>query len=149
MRDILPALAFRRPSMADTESPVDASNKSHPKRRFVSRAEREEDIRRHSDNYGIRFCTDNAAKLGIAISSWKKGDREVGSGITLRVYNREKNQMMMTTLVEVLDSVVLDSTQSPQRLLPTQFGQVAVSPTMYVSTIIYNTILAAWHLQTT
>ena len=134
-------------NMSDATSPQDTKTQQPPRQRFASRAEREENIRRHSDNYGIRFCTDNAPKLGIVITSWKKGDRAVGSEITVRVYNRVKNEMSMKPLVEVLDSIVLDSNETPQRLIPTQFGQVVLSPTMYISTIIYNTIVAAWHLQ--
>lgn len=133
--------------MSDATSSQDTKTQQPLKQRFASRAEREENIRRHSDNYGVRFCTENAPKLGIAITSWKKGDRAVGSDVMIRVYNREKNEMSMRPLVEVLDSIVLDSNETPQRLIPTQFGQVVLSPTMYISTIIYNTIVAAWHLQ--
>ena len=122
---------------------------THPprQRRFSSYAEREDSIRRRSDNYGIRFCVDNAPKLGVAISSWRKNDRVIGSEIMIRVYNRETNEMSMRSLVEVLDCIVLDSNGSPQRLIPTQFGQVIMSPTMCISTVIYNTLVAAWHLQ--
>ena len=133
--------------MSDTTSSQDTKTQNTPKQRFASRTEREDNIRRHSDNYGIRFCTENASKLGIAITSWKKGDREVGSEVMVRVYNRENNEMSMRSLVDVLDNIVLDSNETPQRLIPTQFGQVILSPTMYISTIIYNTIVAAWHLQ--
>ena len=114
--------------------------------RVPSRAEREDNIRRHSDNYGLRFCSENAPKLGLAISSWRKNDPTIGSEIMIRVYNREKNEMGMRPLTDVLDSIVLDSNGSPQRLISTQFGQVILSPTMYISIIIYNTLVAAWHL---
>ena len=56
--------------------------------------------------------------------------------------------MTMRSLADVLDCIVLDSNGSPQRLIPTKFGQVVLSPTMYVSTTIYHTIVAAWHLTT-
>lgn len=114
--------------------------------RFVSRAEREDNIRRHSENYGLRFCTENAPKLGVAIKSWKRGDRSAAADVEVRVYNRERNEMSVKSLADVLDCVVLDSKGSPQRLVPTQFGQVVLSPTVYVSTVIYNTLVAAWHL---
>ena len=113
-----------------------------------SRTEREENIRRHSENYGMRFCTEHAPKLGIAISSWRTADRNVASTIMVRVYNREKNEMTMQSLADVLDCIVLDSNGCPRRLIPTQFGQVVLSPTMYISTTIYHTIVAAWNLTT-
>lgn len=115
-----------------------------------SRAAREDDIRRHSEAYGLRFCTDHAHRLGTAIATWRDGgDASEAEAITLRIYNRESNEMSTATLREVLDRVVCDSTGRPQRLVPTPFGQVVLSPSMYISTIIYHTITAAWCLSRT
>ena len=122
------------------------ASEEHTNRSHASKFSREENIRRNSENYGRRFCTENAPQLGIAISTWRNADRAPASDITIRIYNREKNEMTMTTLADVLDCITLDSNGDPPRLVPNQFGQVVLSPNMYVSAIIYHTIVAAWFL---
>lgn len=115
------------------------------RRGYTSRAEREENIRHHSDSYGVRFCTENAPELGRAILAWRASDPTVAASISIRAYNRQDNKMYTATLNEVLDHVPLTDGQ-PQRLSPTQFGQVILTPTMYISTVIYVVLTAAWNL---
>ena len=112
-----------------------------------TRMEREENIRRHSEAYGLRVCTDNAHLFVKAITQWRASDTSVADEVKIRCYNRTSNSMYMSSLTKILEAIPLDdATGLPQRLTPTAFGQVVLSPTMYVSTVIYHTLMATWNV---
>lgn len=113
----------------------------------MARSEREANIRQHSEAYGLRVCTDHAHRFGQAIVDWRAGDRSAAEAIAIRAYNRPENAMHMTSLAKVLDVVRLGDDGVPERLTPTRFGQVMLTPAVHISTVIYHTLCAAWTLK--
>lgn len=109
------------------------------------RRTRENNIRQHSERYGLRFSSDNAHRLGPALKRWRVKDNTVANEIPIRVYNRDKNVMYMTTLKEVFDALLLDVNGNPQRLTPTPFGQIILTPTLYLSSSIYTSLVVTWY----
>lgn len=104
-----------------------------------------DDIRRHSQAYGLRVCTDHAHAFGTAMREWRGGRKEAAAAIPVRVYSRSKNAMRMETLATVLDHFVYDASGAPARLTSTPFGQVVLDPDVVVPTILYHTLVATWH----
>ena len=109
------------------------------------RRARENNICHQSEMYGMHFCSQNAHLLGPAVTRWRQTDRTIADDVKVRVYNRTDNSMYMTSLTNILDSFVYDTDGKPQRLHPTAFGQVILSPTLYVSSTIYYTLVAVWY----
>lgn len=104
-----------------------------------------DDIRRHSDAYGMRVCIDHAHVFGVAIGEWRKGRASAAAAVPVRVYSRTQNAMRMETLATVLDHFVLDASGAPARLTPTHFGQVVLHPDVVVPTVLYHTLVATWY----
>ena len=114
--------------------------------RTLARREREESIRRHSELYGVRWCTEHACQLGKAVTEWRGGQDERAAGIRVRSYNREANVMQEVTLAAVLEALPTEEGGVPTALRPTAFGQVVLSPTLHLSTQIHRLLMAAWSL---
>ena len=107
-----------------------------------ARHERQDAIRRRSEEYGARWCAEHAAVVGRAVREWKRGEQLPTASV--RVYNRQDNCMREASVQEVFEALRFDA--MPYVLQPTPFGQVILSPTMYLSANIYQLICAAWAL---
>lgn len=113
--------------------------------RAQARREREENIRHHSEQYGLSWCANNASKVVEALKAWRNA--EEATSLTMRVYNREDNKMEERDVAHVFAMIHVDEKGRPMRLAPTAFGQVILAPTMYISTVIYHMICAVWDVK--
>lgn len=111
-------------------------------KQYYSRKEREDNIRSHSESFGNRWCGENAAQLLPLIKDFKAGKKT--STLKVRTYNRVDNKMIELPLEVVLENITLDKNGVPARLRPTQFGQVVISPSIHLSSIVYYVISALW-----
>lgn len=100
------------------------------------RREREDGIRRQSEQYGSRWCSEHAHALGRAVADWTTG-RDVA--LKVRVYDRKSNAMHEVPLADVFEAMPKDL-KIPLR--PTAFGQVILSPTMHLSANVYQLLVA-------
>ena len=109
-------------------------------RRYATRREREDSIRRHSDAYGFKWCSDNVNQLGDLVKSFKNGN-DVATDLEVRIYNRQDNSMTMVGIEDVLTALkgMLNNTESAKHELPkpTAFGQISITPAIHVSTTIF------------
>jgi hypothetical protein len=105
-------------------------------RRYATRREREDSIRRHSDAYGFKWCVDNAQLLGKIVKG-VKNDEDVATDLQVRIYNRQDNTMSFVNVKDVI--VELKSMEAAKEEVPkaTAFGQIAITPAMHVSTTIF------------
>ena len=99
-----------------------------------------------SERYGQRFCAEHAPIVGRAIADWRKGEATEVTRTLVRVYDSHANEMRDVPLSMLFDSLKVDERDRPLRLTPTVLGQVPITPTIYVSTLIYHLICAAWGL---
>ena len=109
-------------------------------RRYATRREREDSIRRHSDAYGFKWCSDNVNKLGTLVKSFKNGD-DITTDMEVRIYNRQDNAMTLVCIKDVLvamknmlNNMEVDKLELPK---PTAFGQISITPAIHVSTTIF------------
>ena len=109
------------------------------------RTDRMTKIRRQSESYGARFCSQNAHLLGPAVALWLRKDPTLADKIEVRAYNRADNTMYTTPLTGVLDAVAYGADGAPARLSVTPFGQVVLTPTVYLSAAVYAAVVAVWH----
>ena len=107
------------------------------------RQKKEHDIRRHSDAYGYRWCSENAPHLAAYMKAWRA--EAPLPALEVRTYNRELNTMKMVPLSDVLALVKCEEESNhPVALKQTAFGQVSLSPTLFVSSNIYALLRAVW-----
>ena len=100
---------------------------------------RKEDIARASDVYGTLFVHHNSRRIArIVASHYVTKDNPVDA-LTVRTYNRTINKMTQLPLIEVLKLIPFD----PPELRQTDFGQVIISETVYVSAAIYACIVSS------
>ena len=100
---------------------------------------RKEDIARASDVYGTLFVHHNSRRIArIVASHYVTKDNPVDP-LTVRTYNRTTNKMTILSLMDVLKLVPFD----PPELRQTEFGQVILSETVYVSAAIYACIVSS------
>mgnify|MGYP004154346795 CR=1 FL=1 len=108
-------------------------------RRYASRREREDSIRRHSDAYGFKWCTDNVNQLVKIVKSFKNGENV--TDLEVRIYNRQDNSMTMVSIKDVLvalkDMTNNMDTEKLELPKPTAFGQISITPSIHVSTTIF------------
>ena len=100
---------------------------------------RREDIARASDVYGTFYVHHNSRRVArIVASHYVTKDNPVDA-LTVRTYNRTTNKMTQLPLIEVLKLIPFD----PPELRQTDFGQVIISETVYVSAAIYACIVSS------
>lgn len=100
-------------------------------------------VRSLSDAYGSRWCRENAARVGVAVREWRLEQSHV-SGLSVRVYDAERNALEEKPFEELLRRVAVTSDGAPQRLTASPRGQVPLAPDAHVSTQIYELVAAAW-----
>ena len=115
-------------------------------KRYATRKEREENIRRHSDAYGNRWSIENAKDLLPYIRKQKDAPftPPESEDIVVRTYNREDNKMTVTSLSKVIATLPRDTNGDLITPKPTAFGQVSLSPTMHISTNIFALIYSLY-----
>ena len=115
-------------------------------RSCVSTMDKTRAILGKSERYGQHFCAEHAPIVGRAIADWRTGQATEATRTPVRVYDSDANEMRDVPLSMLFDSLRVDDRDRPVRLTPTVLGQVPITPTIYVSTLIYHLICAAWAL---
>ena len=102
---------------------------------------RRQTIIKASERYGSRFVYDNSRSIATSIIvhyGYASKDATSESSLMVRVYNRLSNTMQTIPFTDVLKLIPV----RPAELRHTQFGQVILSETVYISTNIYACITA-------
>ena len=98
-------------------------------------------ISQRSDVYGCNYCRDNAATLLVAVQHFRGGQQE-STAPEVRVYDSVQNKIVLIPFAELLQTIPLDEAGMPLKLRFTPQGQVALSPTVHVSRVIYYVVQA-------
>lgn len=102
---------------------------------------RRQTINDASERYGSRFVFHNSRRIATVIAShygYTSKDDTSNPALMVRVYNRKNNEMQNIPFTEVLKLIPVQ----PTELRYTEFGQVTLSETVYISTNIYACITA-------
>lgn len=102
---------------------------------------RRQTISEASDRYGSRFVYHNSRRIATTIAvfyGYESEDATPRPALMVRVYNRKNNEMQMIPFTDVLNFIPVQ----PAELRHTEFGQVILSETVYISTNIYACITA-------
>jgi len=102
---------------------------------------RRQTISEASERYGSRFVYNNSRRIATIITAYYGYASEGATTIpdlAVRVYNRKDNAMQMIPFADVLKHIPVQ----PAELRHTEFGQVILSETVYISTNIYACITA-------
>mgnify|MGYP004225950749 CR=1 FL=1 len=100
---------------------------------------RRQTINEASERYGSRFVSHNSRHIASVIAlHYGYASSEVTHPLMVRVYNRKINQMQKIPFTDVLTLIPVQ----PVELRHTEFGQVILSDTVYISTNIYACITA-------
>lgn len=105
------------------------------------RGVRRQTINEASERYGSRFVFHNSRRIATVIAShygYTSTDDTSNPTLMVRVYNRKNNEMQTIPFTEVLKLIPVQ----PAELRHTEFGQVILSETVYISTNIYACITA-------
>lgn len=104
-----------------------------------SRNERRQSIRELSERYGTQYVQRYARRIAKTVAvHYGYATSDTDDVLTVRVYNRSTNTMDVVALVDVLSLIPVQ----PAELRTTEFGQVVLSDTVYLSTSIYACITA-------
>lgn len=106
---------------------------------------RSEQIRRHSENYGMKFCAEQGPFLANALTHWRDGDSSFSNDISIRAYDSSSNSLREVTLTQVLEDMPLRDGR-PLNPRPNDCGQVMLKPDLSVSTSIYHMLVGGWYL---
>ena len=111
-----------------------------PKKRMMEdqRSLRRQSINDASERYGSRFVSHNSRRIASVIALHYGYASEVTPPLMVRVYNRKINEMQTVPFTDVLTLIPVQ----PAELRHTEFGQVVLSETVYISTNIYACITA-------
>ena len=108
----------------------------------TQRDTRRQTIHDASERYGSRFVYHNSRRIATTIAvyyGYAPEDADAShSDLMVRVYNRKKNEMEVLAFTDVLKLIPVQ----PAELRHTEFGQVILSETVYISTNIYACITA-------
>ena len=105
----------------------------------ASRNDRRQDIHDLSERYGAQYVQRNARRIAHAISvHYGYASASIGDPLKVRVYNRTGNAMERIDFTDVLSLIPVQ----PAELRTTEFGQVILSESVYLSTTIYACITA-------
>ena len=106
---------------------------------------RSEQIKRHSENYGLKFCVEQGPFLASAVSDWRGGISSTADAISVRAYNSSANCVREVSLTQILEDIPL---RNGRPLIPksNSCGQVMLKPDLSISTSIYHTLIGAWFL---
>lgn len=106
------------------------------------------DIATRSDIYGNNFCRENAAALmAILREHVIAASADSSPKLEVRVYDSVDNKLIMVPLHDVLASVPMDAeTGMPEKLRSTRAGQVALTPRVHLSRVVYHVIQGMWAL---
>ena len=102
---------------------------------------RRQTISEASERYGSRFVYQHSRRIATTIAAhygYASDDSTSKNALTIRVYNRTKNEMQTIPFTEVLKLIPVQ----PAELRHTDFGQVVLSETVFISTNIYACITA-------
>lgn len=101
---------------------------------------RRQTVNEASERYGSRFVYHNSRRIAIDIAAHYGYTSEdiTSKPLMVRVYNRKNNEMQTIPFTEVLKLIPVQ----PAELRHTEFGQVILSETVYISTNIYACITA-------
>lgn len=105
------------------------------------RGVRRQTINEASERYGSRFVYHNSRRIARIIAAhygYTSNDDTSNSTLMVRVYNRKNNEMQSIPFTEVLKLIPIQAAE----LRHTEFGQVILSETVYISTNIYACITA-------
>ena len=108
----------------------------------TKRDTRRQTINEASERYGTRFVFYNARRIATTVAVHYGYASQRGTTtdppLMIRVYNRKENAMQTVPFTKVLTLIPVQ----PAELRHTEFGQVILSETVYVSTNIYACITA-------
>lgn len=102
---------------------------------------RRQTINRASERYGSRFVCHNARRIATIVAAhygYASEDAISSPALMVRVYNRMNNEMQTIPFTDVLKLIPVQLAE----LRNTEFGQVILSETVYISTNIYACITA-------
>ena len=106
----------------------------------TSRNERRQNINEMSERYGAQYVQRYARRIAQTVAvHYGYASCNIGpNNLRVRIYNRKQNVMETIAFVEVLALIPVQ----PNELRTTEFGQVILSDTVYLSTTIYACITA-------
>lgn len=102
---------------------------------------RRQTIHEASERYGLHFVYQHSRRIATTIAvhyGYASSDATSNPALTIRVYNRKNNEMQTIPFTEVLKLIPVQ----PPELRHTDFGQVILSETVYISANIYTCIAA-------
>ena len=105
------------------------------------RGTRRQTINEASERYGLRFVYYNSRRIARTIAvhyGYAAEDATSTPPLMVRVYNRKNNEMQTIPFTDVLKLIPVQ----PVELRHTEFGQVILAETVYISTNIYACITA-------
>ena len=106
----------------------------------ASRDGRKQTIFEMAERYGAQYVQKHARRIAqtIVVHYGYASGEDSGMDLKVRIYNRARNVMEVISFTEVLALVPVQ----PAELRTTEFGQVILSDTVYLSTTIYACIVS-------